>query len=135
MRERRDDIPLLVEHFIKIIGPRLGKVITDVDNEAMDGLLDYNWPGNVRELNNVIERAINLAGGNVLTLDILPFEIRTGTQESLPPWGKNLNKNAVEERLIRNCLQKYHGNRNLAAKELGISRATIFRKIKKYSIN
>jgi PAS domain S-box-containing protein len=116
LRERRDDIPMLVKHFIKIIGPRLGKNISAIDDEAMDVLLAYDWPGNVRELNNAIERAINLAGGNVLTKQTLPYEIKTGNDESLPPWGKSLHKNIVEERLIRSCLQKYQGNRNLAAK-------------------
>ena len=134
LRERRDDIPMLVKHFIKIIGPRLGKNISAIDDEAMDVLLAYDWPGNVRELNNAIERAINLAGGNVLTKQTLPYKSKQSNDESLPPWGKSLHKNIVEERLIRSCLQKYQGNR-IWQQRMGISRATIYRKIKKYSIN
>jgi transcriptional regulator with PAS, ATPase and Fis domain len=124
----------LVEHFTKIIGPRLGKKISGIDKKAMNILLNYDWPGNVRELNNVIERAINLASGNMLTADDLPSKIKKSNEEYLPLLGDSLNKNTIEEQLIRNCLKKHQGNRNLAAEELGISRATIFRKIKKYSI-
>lgn len=164
LRERKDDIPRLVEHFIKIIGPRLGKNITGIDDKAMNILFDYDWPGNVRELNNIIERAINLTSGSILTEEDLPSEIKQDsliiepavntaianilTEENLlseikkednteyiSPWKECLNTDAIEEQLIRNCLKKHGGNRNLAAKELGMSRATIFRKIKKYSIN
>lgn len=152
LRERKDDIPRLVDHFIKIIGPRLGKEITGIDDKAMKVLFDYDWPGNVRELNNIIERAISLASGSVLTEEDLPAEIKkdndvlTGEElpseinkgenkEYLSPWRECLNTDIIEEQLIRNCLAKYQGNRSLAAKELGMSRATMYRKIAKYSIN
>ena len=134
LRERNDDIPDLVEHFVRIIGPRLNREITQIDPKAMEILLDYDWPGNVRELNNVIERAVNIVSGDVLTVDALPPDIKEDIWKSPVTWGKNLNKNEIEEQLIIKCLKKHNGNRNLAAKELGISRATIFRKIKKYSI-
>jgi DNA-binding NtrC family response regulator len=76
LRERKDDIPRLVEHFIKIIGPRLGKEITGIDDKAINVLFDYDWPGNVRELNNIYERAISLASASVLTEEDLPSEIK-----------------------------------------------------------
>lgn len=134
LRERKDDIPGLVEHFIKIIGPRLDKEINRVDPEAMEVLIDYDWPGNVRELNNVLERAVNIESGNVLTVDALPSDIIKDNIKSPVPWGKNLNKDEIEKQMIINSLKKNNGNRELAAKELRMSRATIFRKIKKYSI-
>ncbi len=134
LRERKDDIPGLAEHFIKIIGPKLDKKISGVDPEAMEVLITYNWPGNVRELNNVLERAVNIESGNVLTLDALPADLRRDTIKSPVPRRKDLNTDAIEKQMIINALQKNHGNRELAAKELGMSRATIFRKLKKYSI-
>jgi transcriptional regulator with PAS, ATPase and Fis domain len=134
LRERKDDIPGLVEHFIKIIGPKLGKEINRVDPEAMEVLIAYDWPGNVRELNNVLERAVNIASGNVLTVDALPADIRKDTIKSPALWKKNLGQDEIEKQMIINSLQKNHGNRELAAKDLGMSRATIFRKIKKYAI-
>lgn len=132
--ERKDDIPRLAEHFIKTIGAKLGKKVNDIDEKAMAVLFDYDWPGNVRELNNVIERAVNLVSGNILTVEELPPEMRKDNKEHLSPWKDCRDKNVIEEQLIRNSLKKYQGNRNLAAKDLGMSRATIFRKIKKYSI-
>jgi len=135
LRMRKDDIPGLVEHFVKTIGSRLGRKITGIDPGAMEILLNYDWPGNVRELKNVIERAVNIAGGDVLTVDDLPPDIKEDNLKSPLIWEQSLNKDEIEKRLIMDCLRKHNGNRNLAAKELGISRATIFRKIKKYSIN
>jgi len=134
LRDRKDDIPDLVEHFVRIIGPRLDKKITQIDPRAMEAFLNYDWPGNVRELNNVIERAVNIVSKDVLTLDVLPSEIKKDNSGFPAAWGKNLNREEIEEQMIRKCLEKHNGNRNLAARELGISRATIFRKIKKYSI-
>ena len=133
LRKRKDDIPDLVEHFVKIIGPRLGRKITSIDPRAMEVLLNYDWPGNVRELNNVIERAVNIVSGDVLTIDALPPDIKEDNVKSPINREQSLNKDEIEKRLIIECLRKHNGNRNLAAKELG-SRATIFRKIKKYSI-
>ncbi len=133
LRERKDDIPGLVEYFIKIIGPKLDKEINRIDPKAMEVLIAYNWPGNVRELNNVLERAINIGSGNVLTVDALPTDIRKDYIKSVP-WGKNLTKDEIEKQMIIKALKKNNGHRELAAKELGISRATIFRRIKKYSI-
>lgn len=134
LRKRKDDIPGLVEHFVKIIGPRLGRKITSIDPRAMEVFLNYDWPGNVRELNNVIERAVNIVSGDVLTVDALPPDIKEDNVKSPINREQSLNKDEIEKRLIIECLRKHNGNRNLAAKELGISRATIFRKIKKYSI-
>lgn len=135
LRERKDDIPELVEHFIKIIGPKLSKKINGLDDRVMAVLSNYDWPGNVRELNNIIERAINIAQGNMVTVDDLPSEMKKDGAESLPVWNTSLNKNMVEAQLIKNCLDKHNGNRTLAAKEMGVSRSSIYRKILKYSID
>ncbi len=134
LRERIGDIPELVEHFIKTIGPKHGKKIIGIDDRAMDILLNYDWPGNVRELNNVIERAINISTGNVLTEDLLPPEIRKDNQECIRIWEEHPSKDIMEEQLIRNYLNKYSNNRSRVAKELGISRSSLYRKMTKYDI-
>ncbi len=132
LRDRKGDIPRLAEHFVKTIGAKLGKKVTGIDEDAMALLFDYDWPGNVRELINVIERAVNLINGNILTIEELPPEMRKVNEENLSPW--KLRRDNMEEQLIRNSLKKHKGNRNLAAEDLGMSRATIYRKIKQYSI-
>ena len=134
LRERISDIPEMVEHFVKNIGPKLGKRITSIDNRAMDILMNYDWPGNARELNNVIERAINICSGHVLTEELLPPEIRKSGEECLRIWEENPSKDAMEEQLIRSYLKKFNYNRSRVAKELGISRSSLYRKIEKYSI-
>jgi len=134
LRERKDDIPELVGHFIKTIGPKLGKVIKGIDDEAMDLLMDYDWPGNIRELSNVIERAINLTSKDVITADILPEELRRTETLVLPQMPLDANKGVLEARLIRDCLRRNGGNRTRAAQELGISRVTLYRKMVKYSL-
>jgi len=134
LRDRISDIPEFVEHFIKTIGPKHGKKILSIDDRAMDILLNYDWPGNVRELNNVIERAINISAGNVLTADLLPPEMRKDNQTYIKLWEEHPSKNMIEEQLIRNYLSKYSNNRSRVAKELGISRSSLYRKMIKYSI-
>jgi transcriptional regulator with PAS, ATPase and Fis domain len=134
LRERAGDVPELVEHFIKTIGPRHGKNIIGIDNRAMDILINYDWPGNVRELNNVIERAINICTGNVLTADMLPPEMYEDTQEYMRIWEDHPSIDIMEEQLIRNYLNKFSNNRSKVAKELGISRSSLYRKMAKFSI-
>ena len=123
-----------MEHFIKSIGPKLGKVIKGIDDEAMNLLMDYDWPGNIRELSNVIERAINLTSRDVITVDILPEELRRTETLVLPQMPLDANKSALEAQLIRDCLRRNGGNRSRAARELGISRVTLYRKMVKYSL-
>jgi transcriptional regulator with PAS, ATPase and Fis domain len=134
LRERISDIPEMVDHFIKAIGPKLGKRITGISNRAMDILLNYDWPGNARELNNVIERAVNICTGNVLTEDLLPPEICKANEERFKIWEENPTRDVMEEQLIRNYLKKYNDNRSRVAKELGISRSSLYRKMEKYCI-
>ncbi|NLU50966.1 MAG: sigma 54-interacting transcriptional regulator, partial [Syntrophomonadaceae bacterium] len=134
LRERKGDIPELVEHFIQTISPRLGKKVARIEDRAMDVLLGYDWPGNVRELNNVIERAINMMPGEVITVDVLPPDIIDTKEEYIPVWEKTPSRDNVEEQLIRNYLRKFKDNKSRVAKELGISRSSLYRKMEKYSI-
>lgn len=133
LRERKDDIPALAEYFIASIGPRLGKQIAGVDQDVLNVLTAYPWPGNVRELSNVIERMINMAVGPTLGIDELPPEMRQaglrGTRAGRSPNMKNVNETAIRESLAR-----HNGNKNQAAVELGISRTSLYRKMRSYRI-
>lgn len=134
LRERRKDIPLLVEHFIKKYNERLKKNFLGVDNEVMRILLAYPWPGNVRELENVIERAMILATGDFLGVGDLPPDITGSVQ--FPDLSDNLREavKAYEREHIRQVLLSAGGNREEAARRLGVNPSTLYRKMAELSI-
>jgi two-component system, NtrC family, response regulator AtoC len=142
LRERRDDIPLLVGHFMQRMNARLGLSISGVASEAMRVLLEYEWPGNVRELENTIERAMVLCESPQIDLASLPERLvnRRRTPVPLLPSGesdlsiKRASRRA-EEDLIRRALAKTGGNRTRAAELLEISHRALLYKIKEYGIN
>ena len=139
LRDRRDDIMLLVEHFIERNNRRLGTKIRDVDQRARRLMLDYAWPGNVRELENTIERAVVLAEGDVITAADLPERMREPANPvaaSLANGELSIKKTSrfMEENLIRRALEKTRGNRTAAAKLLEISHRALLYKIKDYGI-
>ena len=124
LRERRDDVPLLAEHFLSCLGKRPNVQIT---SGAMRVLMEYQWPGNVRELANVVERAVILAGGNPITAQTLSFlnkAQRTGNADielSLPPEGVSLDK--IVSDLAKKALKASGNNQTAAAGLLGLTRA------------
>jgi len=139
LRERKEDIPLLIDHFLARNNARLGTSIRGVDAEARRLLLDYAWPGNVRELENTIERAMVLADGETISANDLPERIR----ESRDPIKMQLasgelsikkTSRVIEEVLIRRALQKTKGNRTRAAQVLEISHRALLYKIKEYGV-
>jgi PAS domain S-box-containing protein len=136
LSQRREDIPLLVDAFIQKFNAKMGKQMMGVSDQALRLLLKYDYPGNVRELENIIEHAFVLCGGNRIDIDCLPKE-RTMNREEIksfmPPEEKYPFEKAEAEVLER-TLKKHQGNRIHTARELGISRATLWRKIKKYRI-
>jgi two-component system response regulator AtoC len=139
LRERRDDVGLLVDHFIARNNARLGTDIRGVSGEARKLLLEYAWPGNVRELENTIERAMVLGETNVLEVTDLPERIRSAldpVQVQLASGELSIKKTsaAIEEILIRRALQKTKGNRTRAADLLEISHRALLYKIKDYKI-
>lgn len=137
LRERRLDVNLLLWHNIDLHNLQGRRHIDSIAPEAMRRLLDYRWPGNVRELINVVEYAFAVGRGNELTLEDLPPEFReskmqaTGEQLSLPKHNKSQN----EADRIREALQMTGGNLEAAANYAGMSRATFWRKRKKYDID
>jgi len=139
LRDRRDDIMLLVEHFIERNNSRLGTTIRGVAPRTRKLLLDYSWPGNVRELENTIERAVVLAEGDMITVADLPERMREPADPvaaSLATGELSIKKTArfMEESLIRRALEKTGGNRTAASKLLEISHRALLYKIKDYGI-
>lgn len=139
LRDRREDIPLLVDHFLERNNARLGTEIENIDAEARRLLFEYAWPGNVRELENTIERAVVLAESAIISPTDLPDRIR----DSRDPVQLQLNSSElsvkkttriVEEILIRRALQKTKSNRTRAAELLEISHRALLYKIKDYGI-
>lgn len=142
LRERKADIPLLVKHFIEKYNNKENKQIKGISPEVEKELYNYNWPGNVRELENVIERAITLTSGDIISLSVLPLVKREGddgdTEDGLfaRPY-KDARRKAIDSfniKYITNILNKTNGNVTYAAKESGIERQYLQRMLKRYNI-
>jgi len=136
LRKRKEDIPLLVEHFIAMYNRRQGKSIGGVAPEAMSLLMAHDYPGNVRELENVIERAFVLCGGEQIAQRHLPPELTGQTAQVRRPVGETLEAQvrAAEAAAIRAALDLHGGNRLAAARALGLHKSTLFSKIKTLGI-
>ena len=164
LRERREDIPLLVDYFLKTIASAEGRKPKSIFEDAQERLMQHDWPGNVRELENVIRRTIVMAKGEAIRADDLPTDIRSvgrnsaGTNQALgqaePPLAATIDLGtisaklfhwakerpdiavlpAVERELIAHALRETNGNQVRAAKLLGITRATLRKRIEKFSI-
>ncbi len=133
LRKRRNDIPLLARHFLRRFAVEQNQEIQDFSSEAMRLLLDYPWPGNVRELENSIEHTAVLAKRSTVEISDLPSAIR----EAAPPVYSEAPGTIVEneKKLLREVLEECGWNKKKAAFQLGISRSTLYDKIKKYQIN
>lgn len=128
LRERREDIPLLVEHFIAKFNRLQGKQIEGVSDQVMRRLMEYDYPGNVRELENFIEHAFALCRGPRIELHHLPAELRPTPAEQ-PPHGP-LTLREMERYMIEAALRRHGGNKTRAARELGINPSTLYRKLR-----
>ena len=138
LSQRKGDIPLLIDYMIKEYSIKLEKSVEGIDEIALDRMQRYGWPGNVRELQNSIEYSVNMAQGSEITVDVLPKSIleyeekfeedETSAIETL----EDLEKREIQKALKRYGV--YKKDKELAAKALGISRATLYRKIEKYNI-
>lgn len=138
LRERKDDIPLLTEHFLRKYSAREGRPDMRLAGEVIAAFEAYSWPGNVRELENLMERMVVMNRGNLLTVDHLPAAIRHGTADvggleiAIPEGGVSLEE--VEKMLILRALQATRGNQTRAAKFLGITRNTLLYRMGKHGI-
>lgn len=136
LRDRREDIPLLIEHFLKRHAERNKQEPRRFSNEAMRLLLNYNWPGNVRELENAIEHALAIGAGPQLTIDDLPIHI-SGQKPGIE-WSERPSEvptlDEVERQHIMRVLEITCGHHTRAAKMLGIDRRTLYRKLDKYKL-
>ena len=127
LRERREDVPLLVEHFLAKHAPRAGKRVEGLAEEALEALLQYDWPGNVRELENTIERAVVLsAGGRLEASDLFMLGARAGNDAAgLPSLRLHDNLEWAERESLRRALERCHGVKKDAAALLGISQRAL----------
>jgi two-component system response regulator HydG len=136
LRERREDIPLLLLFFVKQAAEKYHKEVEGITPEAQQVLMSYGWPGNVRQLKNVVERMVVLSPGPNLGIETLPPEIRPASGEILGGMNNlvGISIEQAEKELIRNTLKLVNGNREQAAKILGIGERTLYRKIKEYDL-
>jgi transcriptional regulator with PAS, ATPase and Fis domain len=134
LRERKEDIPLLIRHFLKKRRKRPpNKPISEITPSALSALLDYDWPGNVRELENAIEHACIRTRSDKIDLDSLPKTLKGPVEKNAPSAGLEsspMPMNVVQKHFINELMKKYNGNRTLVAKDLGISRTTLWRKLR-----
>ena len=143
LRERKEDIPLLVRGFLRHFCEANDKALLDLTPDAMDALLTYNWPGNVRELRTAIEHGVVMSTGQKITLRDLPMAVRQtvgtaspGAISTAKAWEKSspLDLRETEKKLIMQALATTNGNVTAAAKKLGISRRTLHRKINEMNV-
>jgi two-component system response regulator HydG len=139
LRERREDIPLLAQHFLTQFAQKNQKPVKGFTPQAMDSLLKYDWPGNVRELMNAVERAVVLSRSDYLADEEFALVLRVKTEEerSEPVETKgpaNLPLDEVEKTTILNTLDAAAGNKSETARRLGITRRTLHKKLKKYGL-
>lgn len=135
LSQRREDIPLLVDHFINQFSLKKGKKITGITDHVLSMLMEYEFPGDVRELENLIEHAFVLCHSSQIEIEHLPKEFAKRFQESEKSTSKSTDRlKEAEANVIVNVLKKHGGNRSKAAEELGIDKSTLWRKIKKFNI-
>ncbi len=135
LRERKEDIPLLVDHFLQKYNKRAKKKIAGVSARALKALKEYDWPGNIRELENTIERAVVLTRGDGIDLeDVMYHGISAGATAVGSASGKLQTLEGMEKEYIKAVLRAQNGNRTRTAEVLGIDRKTLWAKIKKYKI-
>jgi len=138
LRQRREDIPLLIDYFLQQAAEARGIKVKPVAPEARRVLMAYAWPGNVRQLRNVVENAMVMSSGEKITLHDLSAEVLGGPAEAAAtPLGQlaGISLEEAEKELIRNTLKMVSGNREQAAGILGIGERTLYRKIKEYGLN
>lgn len=134
LRERPEDLPLLLDHYLHRLNQAHGRQIRTISPEAMQRLLAYHYPGNVRELQNILEHAFVLCKGSELTAACLPTGLCQVSESEAEMRNGLLPLKDLEMQTILDALHQYHGNKTLAAQALGIDRTTLWRKIKRFHL-
>jgi len=135
LRERREDIPLLVDHFLAKYSRENDKKIQGISRSALDALWGYDWRGNIRELENAIERAVALCRGKIIDLKDLPSSLNLGDRHKVTiPIEVGMSLKEIEKEVIRGTLSQAKGKRVKAAKILGIGTSTLYRKMKELEL-
>ncbi|MCU0787855.1 MAG: sigma 54-interacting transcriptional regulator [Verrucomicrobia bacterium] len=134
LRERREDIPLLIDHFVTRFNRLRGRDVAGLSDGALARLMEYDFPGNVRELENIIEHAFVLCRRGLIETAHLPPPLRDGESGVASRLPAGLTLKAMEKLLLRDALRRTQGNRAAAARELGIDVSTLFRKIKAFGL-
>ena len=132
LRDRIEDIPVLAEHFLKLHRERYRRSIMGFTPEALDALRQHLWPGNVRELDHVIERAVLMSPGNIVTAFDLALEATPDARMSARL--EEMSLEDAERLLIKKALARFEGNANRAAEALGLSRSALYRRLQKYGL-
>ncbi len=137
LKRRKDDVPILAEHFIRRLNARQGKDLKGLSPEALDLMMAYDFPGNVRELENAIEHAFVLCKQPLIQPRHLPKNMRAEPDKLVPPPEPVLQKpfERSEAAIIRRLLDQHHGDKGMVAEDLGIHRTTLWRKMKKLGID
>jgi DNA-binding NtrC family response regulator len=138
LRERRDDVPILVEHFVGLYARKYGKPQRPVPPAVMSALLAYDWPGNVRALRHAAERAVILAGDGELTVEDFSLSravpSRPAAAVPSPAGASDLNLDRAERQMVEQALKKHAYNISLAAADLGLTRASLYRRMEKHGL-
>ena len=134
LRERKEDIPLLVADFIKTCAKENGKNIDGIDNKTRSILYNYDWPGNIRQLKNCIESAVVMCQGNIITVDDLPPGIVTGNESDSIKIPLGITMEEAEKIIITENLAANNGNKSKTADILQIGRKTLHRKLEEYTL-
>ncbi len=132
LRQRINDIPLLAKHFVTMYASKYRKSISEIDEGAMHKLQEYGWPGNIRELQHAIERGIIMSENGSLTEEDFFFLSHGSQKESSSPLNYNLEE--IERNVIQKAIDKHGGNISKAAKELGLTRASLYRRLEKHGL-
>ena len=132
LRDRPKDIPLLVNHYLRVYGKKYQKRVNFIDSSVAKKLQDYTWPGNVRELQHAAERAVIMSSNSALRAS--DFLVNPKQRNQTSPPTTSLNMDEVEKQAIQTAIRKHEGNLSQAANELGLGRSTLYRKMKKYEI-
>jgi DNA-binding NtrC family response regulator len=136
VRQRREDVPLLVATFLQQLNKEHGRNVQEVSLDAMDALRSYHWPGNVRELRNILEGIVVMSRKDVIELGDLPLEIQgSKAQQAVPRFRPGMTLADMEREAIQQCLLQTGGSRQRSAKLLGISTRTLLRKIHEYGLD